>query len=274
MNAEIFYFSGTGNSLHIAKELAKKLGGRLTPVASVMDREVISSGADAVGVVFPVYYADLPVIVKWFAQKLRTEGKYAFAVCSFGGAAGKSLKSFKRILKSGGGSLSAGFGVHMPQNAFHKPWEDKEKVYSQSGSRLGFIADSISKRRKGFFYTNLPLEIMMRLLHPVIRRACAQDFLKKTGLPAGTPMDDLVHALDGGFAAGEVCTGCGTCARVCPVGNITLDNRRPVWLGRCENCLACYDWCPRKAITGGMSQGYYYRHPELTLSEIAVNRRE
>jgi hypothetical protein len=33
MNAEIYYFSGTGNSLHVAKELQTRLpGARLAPI--------------------------------------------------------------------------------------------------------------------------------------------------------------------------------------------------------------------------------------------------
>jgi ferredoxin len=159
----------------------------------------------------------------------------------------------------------------MPQNAFHKPWEQKDKVYAQSAKRLDFIAAKIKQGKQGTFYTNIPLEIMMRPLHGVVQRACRKDFSKRTGLPDGTPMDELIYVLDKSFAANERCTGCGTCAEVCPAGNIKLEDGRPVWLGHCENCLACFNWCPKKAITGGVSQGYYYRHPEIGISEMKGN---
>lgn len=272
MSADIYYFSGTGNSLFIAKGLAQRLGGSLKTVSSAIDNNVTRADADTVGVVFPVYYTELPVIIKRFAGMLDTEGRYVFAVCNFGGSAGHSLKILKGIIEERGGSLSAAFGVHMPQNAFHKPWEDKDSVYAQSAKRLDFIADRVGKHRCGMFYTNIPLEIMMRPLHGVVQRACRKDFSKRTGMPEGAPMDELIHLLDGSFKANERCTGCGTCARVCPVSNIRIEDGRPKWLGHCENCLACFNWCPVKAISGGVSQGYYYRHPDITLSEMAAKR--
>lgn len=270
MNTQIYYFSGTGNSLYIAKELAKKTEGVLIPVSSVTGSESIRSEADAIGIVFPVYYNELPVIIKKFAQKIEVNGKYVFAVCNYGGAAGKSLIALKRIFDDRGVMLSAGFGVHMPQNAFHKPWEKKEKVYTQAAARIDFISTKVNLRSKGMYYTNIPLEIMMRLMHPVIRLACIKDFSKRTGISGDMPLDQLVYRLDSSFAAGEACTGCGTCERVCPVGNIRLEKGRPVWLGSCENCLACYNWCPSKAITGGVSKDYLYRNRDIKANEIAT----
>ncbi len=272
MSAKIFYFSGTGNSLFIAKQLADKLGGSAVPIGSLSGKDTIETQADIVGIVFPVYYAELPVIIKKFAGRLEAKGKYVFAVCSYGGAAGKSLKLIKAILRDRECKLSAGFGVHMPQNAFKKPWEVKEKVLAQSEKRIEFIANSIAKKKKGTYYTNIPMEAVLRVMHPVIRSACGKDFSKRTGLPQGTPIDELVYMLDNSFAAGEACTGCGTCEAVCPVGNIRIESGRPVWLGHCENCLACCNWCPVKAITGGVSQGYYYRHPKVALSEMKESR--
>jgi MinD superfamily P-loop ATPase len=72
------------------------------------------------------------------------------------------------------------------------------------------------------------------------------------------------------FAADEKCTGCGTCARVCAVGNIEIVHARPVWQNRCENCLACYNWCPTNAIHGALAnKGYRYHHPDVTARDIA-----
>jgi hypothetical protein len=70
--AEVYYFSGTGNSLVLAKLVAERLGGELIPVASVVDRERIEPVADVIGIVFPVYYADTSNIVRGFAEKLRS----------------------------------------------------------------------------------------------------------------------------------------------------------------------------------------------------------
>jgi len=37
----------------------------------------------------------------------------------------------------------------------------------------------------------------------------------------------------------------------------------------CENCLACYNWCPTNAIHGGIAKsGYRYRHPDVRTRDI------
>jgi flavodoxin len=38
---EIYYFSGTRNSLVVARDIAGKTNGKLIPVASVLDKESI-----------------------------------------------------------------------------------------------------------------------------------------------------------------------------------------------------------------------------------------
>lgn len=65
------------------------------------------------------------------------------------------------------------------------------------------------------------------------------------------------------------CIGCGTCAKVCPVRNIEMVEDRPVWQHRCEMCLACDEWCPRKAIHHWCKRREIdYHHPEVKLSDM------
>lgn len=73
MNIDIYYFTGTGNSYYIAKKLSEKLSGELIPIAQVIDRTEITTDADVIGIVFPVYYGDIPIIVKDFCIKLKNK---------------------------------------------------------------------------------------------------------------------------------------------------------------------------------------------------------
>jgi flavodoxin len=57
-NADVFYFSGSGNSLVVARDIAKELDGNLIPIPSIMDKTTIETDAEVIGIVFPVYYAD------------------------------------------------------------------------------------------------------------------------------------------------------------------------------------------------------------------------
>jgi ferredoxin len=269
---EVYYFSGTGNSLVLAKLVAERLGGDLIPIASVIDREKIELTADVIGIVFPVYYADLPNIVRRFAEKLETtEGKYIFAISNYGGGAGDSLKTLGGILRSRGQALSAGFGVHMPQNAFHKPWEMKSLAYRQAPKRIDSVVRAVGARRTGLFYSNVLVQAMMMPFQGWIRRMTTL-YLEKasnTAAPSGLTVEQLMPASDRSFAADEKCTGCGTCAQVCPVRNIEIEDAKPVWQNRCENCLACFNWCPTSAIHGALANtGYRYHHPDVTVRDV------
>ncbi len=272
---EVYYFSGTGNSLTLAKLVAERLGSERIPIASVIDRETIASDASVIGITFPVYYADLPNIVRRFAEKLNSaEGAYIFAVCNYGGGAGNSLKTLARILESRGTALSAGFGIHMPQNAFHKPWEIKKLAYRQAPKRIDSIVRSVEARRKGLFYSNVLIQAVMTPFQGWIRRmtALALEKASSTPSPSALTIEQLIPLAGKSFSADEKCTGCGTCARVCPVHNIEIVDQRPVWRNRCENCLACFNWCPANAIHGPLaSSGYRYHHPDVTALDIAAH---
>lgn len=90
---EIYYFSGTGNSFTVARDIAKKIHGKLIPIASHIEKESITTQADIIGIVFPVYYNDIPTIIRKFAEKLDDiSGKYIFAVCTYGVGQGIHLE--------------------------------------------------------------------------------------------------------------------------------------------------------------------------------------
>ena len=274
---EIYYVSGTGNSLVIAQRIAERLEGEAMPIASFVDRERIVSDASVIGITFPVYYADLPNIVRRFAERLDAEdGTYVFAVATYGGAAGASLDTLDRILRLRGRPLLAGFGVHMPQNAFHKWWEIKRWVYRLAERRTRFVVRSVIARRRGMHYANLPLQVVLSAFHGWLRRMTALHLEEVAGIPSpsGLDVEGLIPLTDRAFSVNDRCTGCGICAQVCPAANIEIVDERPAWLGHCENCLACVNWCPQDAIRGGIVRdAYRYRHPGVTLGEMVVRHR-
>jgi len=47
------------------------------------------------------------------------------------------------------------------------------------------------------------------------------------------------------------CTGCARCARLCPVGNISMTGGKPSFGGECVLCLSCIYQCPEKALVPG-----------------------
>ncbi len=50
------------------------------------------------------------------------------------------------------------------------------------------------------------------------------------------------------YGSDSSCTGCGLCARTCPSGAIGMENGRPVWNTRCSVCNRCINACPTRSI--------------------------
>jgi flavodoxin len=108
MSTEIYYFSGTGNSLVVARDIAEKTKGKLISIPAVMGKQSIRTDADNIGIVFPCHLAHLygiPLIVKRFIKKLEDiNSKYIFAVCTCGGLENfnglPTLKNLSKIIKS------------------------------------------------------------------------------------------------------------------------------------------------------------------------------
>lgn len=87
MSSKIYYFSGTGNSLVVSKTLKEMLNrnSEVIPLAIHKKERNIDINEDILIIVFPVYFADVPDIVKSFIDKLNFNSNpdiYAIATCN------------------------------------------------------------------------------------------------------------------------------------------------------------------------------------------------
>lgn len=226
--------------------------------------------AETVGIVFPVYYSDAPIIVKDFAKRLRNlTNRYVFVVATYGGGLGDSITTISKLIAQAGGKLSAAFGVHMPQNAFRKPWAKHEKIYGHAAEKCAVISKRVLLQKPGMFLSDILVYLVLTPFRILFRPIYKSSFRKKLNVSTSTTIEELIHIADRTYSTSNSCDACGICVKVCPVQNIQIVERKPLWKGHCENCLACYDWCPKKAILGGIAQkGYFYKHPDVTVKEM------
>ena len=73
----IIYFSGTGNSYSVAKKLAAAIGDEAVPLIRLAENpdSYDLEKEDRIGIVFPVYYGDVPKPVEEF---FKTESIHLF----------------------------------------------------------------------------------------------------------------------------------------------------------------------------------------------------
>ena len=256
MESVIYYFSATGNSFKVARDLAYKLGDtKLLKICKGNISAAPPKGCNKVGIVFPVYYYGLPVMVKEFLKDLKLdENAYIYTVATCGGSVGSSIKQLKGILEKNSLKLSSAFSVVMPDNyqvMYSPPSKEKQqRLFRLEEERIEYIADKIIKGEEGIFEEQN--SIAARLLGGV---------LSKSFKP---------QEKDRNFWTLDSCNGCGLCAKVCPSNNISIIQNKPQWLHKCEHCLACMHWCPKKALQykKGTIKRERYHHPDVNIREL------
>lgn len=263
MKTTIYHFSATGNSLSLARDLAKRLEDtRLVAIADAIGKPSAPDSNERIGFVFPVFAWGLPRIVADFVEGLRIAGSpRIFAVATCVAIPGNTLRELERLLRRKGLGLRAGFVVGAVRSSLMKLNGFDRVMIALEGSRI-------------------PLASAQTRLDEIVR-TIEEDGIHRpeTSSRLANAVGSLIHGLalrsfrtiDAGFEVGDSCKGCGTCARVCPRANIEIRKQRPTFRHDCEFCHACIQWCPSFAIRhpGFDESPRQYRHPDIMLVDLA-----
>lgn len=285
LSIEIYYFSGTGNSLSVARDIAEKTEGKLISISSVMDKDSVKIEADTIGIVFPCYLAQLygiPLLVEKFIKKMeKLEAKYIFAVCTCGCFenvnALPTLKNLSKLIKSKGGKLTAEFSIKLPMNNLNYPSkfinQNQEEMFIKAKERIEVICNCITrKKRNKYKVLKSGFNIFMKPMYLVLQNFYVTHLVKMSKEPKDTKLNfrEMISLTDKSiYVEDDKCNGCETCVKVCPAHNIKIVDNKPIWLHHCEMCLACDEWCPTKAIHHWCKQeGKDYHHPEVKTSDM------
>lgn len=254
MNTKIYYFSGTGNSLYVARKLSEEIGdSELISIPQVVGQQQIEG--ETIGIVCPIYMYNLPYIVIDFIRKIKKAG-YIFLVFSGAGGLGNGKKETLRLFAEQQLELGALFNVPMPSNytPFGAPPEEKQKrLLADFDKRVAEIARIVQAHES--FMDSSNTSFFKAYIHPGLLYRMAYSRIKE---------------LDKTFFVDDNCNGCSICQKVCPVGNITMQDERPVWHHQCQHCYACLQWCPTESIQAGKKTAGVkrYHNPFIKVKDI------
>lgn len=239
----IFYFSGTGNSKHIAERLAHEMDQHIHniedgPLSGIQDKEDLI-------LVAPLYFWTLPkLVLSYLDHEPALKDKALHVVMTCGGSLGAGASLITEQLRRLGLGPVYIYALVMTTN--YIPLHDVEspdKVALTIQKALDQVPD-ISKNIRSK------------------KSASTSSFLAK-----GTPLAEWLYGLarqTKHFWVQDQCIGCGLCQSNCPCQAIRLENKTPKWISsRCTLCLRCLHTCPVSAIEYGKSTvGKERYHPE------------
>ncbi|KKK54774.1 hypothetical protein LCGC14_3081320, partial [marine sediment metagenome] len=263
MKTALYYFSGTGNALQIAKNISVKLEeSNLIPIAKVWQDADLKATGEKVGFIFPLYYSGLPKIVYDFVENINlNSADYFFAVVVSGGdvSALLPLQQLERILTSKSKNLNSAFLIRMPNNyiiGYDIHSEQQQKEFFESANEKVEAIFEIVKNSEN----SLPDNILEKDLNRADR--------------FNTKFREKVNESDKSFYSDDNCNSCGICEEICPVNNIILEDGVPQWQHKCQQCLACINFCPEKSIQFGTQtlKTQRYHNPEITLQDIKTQK--
>jgi ferredoxin len=264
---QLYTFSGTGNSLHAARELAARFpDAELIPIMRALQEDEIETHADIVGLVFPIHAFTLPWSVRDFLARADfSSASYIFAVATRE-CFSRVFNDIDKLLARGGKRLDAGFAFEMPQNYIpvFETYSPEECARTEAGMReaLDRIKATVAARE-----THRPKDPAWLFLLSHVMMPLVSTTFHKLRFPN----------MEKSFYADETCTGCGTCESVCPTGKITLAEGKPVWADstRCAYCFACLHYCPAEAVQikgRKTAEKGRYHHPAIKAADIAAQK--
>lgn len=229
----IFYFTGTGNCLYVARRLADS-DTELRSIPQLMKQKDFNFEADEIGLVYPIYGHMPPYMVRLFLQKARLNAAYTFAVLTFGARKCNAVEILDDITRKAGFRFDYINTMIMVDNWLPNfDMGEQMKMDKHIPESLAAIRDDINGHRCW--------------MQPVSEKEREQHagFMMFSGLD---PEVGFLKKSEQSFRITDRCIGCGICTQVCPRGNYSLTSSGVKTEGDCEFCFACIQNCPQKAI--------------------------
>lgn len=250
----ILYFTATGNSLYVARQLAGE-NTELLSIPQMVKQGKYEFQADEIGIVYPIFGQMPPNQVRKFLSKARLDAPYRFAVLTYGNGKMVATSLFDELTRKLGKPFHYVSTILMVDN-FLPAFDMNEqiKIDKHIPESLARIQSDLKERKHWIEPAETSDTEPFRA------------FLASRGI---NPEEGYRMQSEKCFVIQANCIGCGACTQVCPRGNYELTSQGVETRGDCDFCFACIQNCPQKAIVFAEDSGY----PVLTHGEKNPNAR-
>ena len=236
----VIYFSATGNTEFIAQEIAKRLDDECVNLLDRVkkgDHSVLHSEKPFV-ICAPVYVCEIPrFMTKYLKEQTFSGSKDVYCIFTSGGYCGISGQLTKWMFRKKKMNYLGHAEFKMPRNYVisdsYPMLENKEieKRITDSYNKIADTVERIKTRNKLKARHIFLFETIITLpFNPIW---CKYKYTTKD------------------FFTTDKCSGCGKCAKLCPLNNIKIKDKKPIWDKNCTHCMACIGNCPTEAIEYG-----------------------
>lgn len=249
---KIFYFTATGNSL----DIAKRFGGELYSIPQILKGDNFEFEDEKIGIIFPVYACAAPNIIREFIKKVTLKSPYIFVIMTYGNTVLDGVNWFVKFAKENNINIQYANSLLMVDNFLPNFDIEKEKLKEKNtDNNFNRLLEDISEEKHYISTGSLLSSMATNTIQKLFKIIPNPNAAKK-------------------FSVKNTCNGCGTCSKVCPRDNITInkntDISKPIYGENCEFCLACINLCPKKAIKLNREKNSNARfiNENVTLREI------
>lgn len=256
----IYCFSGTGNSLWLAKHAARKLGDtEVVSIMTLLNNSEIPAKYERVGFVYPTCFLHPPKAVREIGAGLKFAPHHkAFIIVTCGGGNGFTLSDFRKLIQPRLKNRVQGFSIPLPGNHLvgFGAWSEsrQRKMFDNAQKSLSEAVRDIQHDMPTKIKRDLPLGLMTWMSRTFNGRLGVKDIFSTVAE----------------YYTTDSCVRCGKCEQVCPVGNIKITDGEVTFGNNCQQCMACIQWCPQRAIAHSNvpADRKRYHCPDFTIEDM------
>lgn len=283
LDTEIYYFSGTGNSLFVARELQKKVPDSvIIPIISLLREDIVKTNGKTIGIIFPCHSLTIPIAVKRFIRKIDVQSaEHIFAIATRYGTVFRGFDTLEKLLKKKNKRLNSRFVLNMCHNEAPRHKENytvpsksdilqiETTVLQKIDQISNTVKNQIPFREKD---TNIIIESSS---NPII------GFLIEKLVIFGMNISEYIGGVNY-FYHDNKCNGCGICEKVCLSTKIKITEKKPIWQRNvlCYMCFACLNYCPKQSVQikdihgvrSYTTENGRYPHPYAKANDISAQK--